>query len=59
MKGLIPYVIDGIRKQKPGHKSHSLSNSLERSYHFLLGFNSFNHSRIQNQKNKDTRFNHP
>ncbi|CAJ1924660.1 unnamed protein product [Sphenostylis stenocarpa] len=49
MEGLIPYVMDAIRKQKPGHikintLSHSHSDSSERSYHLLLGSDSFHGS---------------
>ncbi|TKY71241.1 beta-D-xylosidase 5 [Spatholobus suberectus] len=49
MEGLIPYIIDAIWKQKPGHMnrkslSHSHSDSSERSYHLLLGSDSFNGS---------------
>ncbi|KAJ1388357.1 hypothetical protein SESBI_39184 [Sesbania bispinosa] len=38
MEGLIPYIIHAIRKQKPHHSESSNSN---RSYHSLLGSDSF------------------
>ncbi|KAK7308111.1 hypothetical protein VNO77_41707 [Canavalia gladiata] len=48
MEGLIPYIIDAIRKQKPGHMNSksgfSHSDSSKRSYHLLLGSDSFNGS---------------
>ncbi|KAJ1381627.1 hypothetical protein SESBI_44976 [Sesbania bispinosa] len=39
MEGLIPYIIHAIRKQKPHH-----SDSSNRSYHLLLGSDSFHGS---------------
>ncbi|BAU00840.1 hypothetical protein LR48_Vigan303s004900 [Vigna angularis] len=54
MEGLIPYIIDAMRKkQKAEHSntntlSHSYSNSSQRSYHMLLGSDSFNGSHHHN-----------
>lgn len=50
MEGLIPYIIDAMRKkQKADHSNtniltHSYSNTSQRSYHMLLGSDSFNGS---------------
>ncbi|XP_027366687.1 uncharacterized protein LOC113872967 [Abrus precatorius] len=44
MEGLIPYLIHVMKKQKPHHhsfRSFSHSESSNRSYHLLLGSDSF------------------
>ncbi|KAK7343526.1 hypothetical protein VNO77_12322 [Canavalia gladiata] len=44
MEGLIPYLIHAIKKQKPhqrSYRSFSHSESSNRSYHLLLGSDSF------------------
>ncbi|RDX99022.1 hypothetical protein CR513_17987, partial [Mucuna pruriens] len=53
MEGLIPYIIDAIRKQKKA--SHSHTDRSERSYHMLLGSDSFNgssHSHIRSSRSE-------
>ncbi|QCD91908.1 hypothetical protein DEO72_LG4g2877 [Vigna unguiculata] len=44
MEGLIPYIIDAMRKQKPNTLTHSRSDTSQRSYRMLLGSDSFNGS---------------
>lgn len=41
MEGLIPYLVHAIKKQKPQHSYRSFSVGSSRSYHLLIGGDSF------------------
>ncbi|KAK4802134.1 hypothetical protein SAY86_000337 [Trapa natans] len=44
MEGLIPYLLQAVKKQKPRHAYRCLSDASNRSYHLLTGNDSFNGS---------------
>lgn len=41
MEGLIPYLVHAMKKQKPHHSYRSFSVGSSRSYHLLIGGDSF------------------
>ncbi|KAK4800282.1 hypothetical protein SAY86_020769 [Trapa natans] len=44
MEGLIPYLLQAVKKQRPQHAYRCLSDSSNRSYHLIAGNESFNGS---------------